>query len=183
MVAKYGKALLPPSKSVDAAIYCVGHCPPGGSLEAVSQPLSRYSPIKLQQEIGWHILGPFNVFQEFLPIVRDGGHFVFMSSAITRILQMPPITRPPIHPYHHIAVIVAEDALIEGMRMDPEVAKRGIKIHKIMPPAISDSPFHKTESDIGPRPPITVTTGEVVKAITKSLLALSHEDVLMLPQK
>lgn len=181
VAAKYGRVYLPSSKSVDAIIYCVGHCPPGGFLEAVTVPLSQYSPVKFRKEIGWHIEGPFNVFQEFLPTMRDGGHMVFMSSAITRILHMPRATRPLFHPYHHIAVIAAEDALIEGMRMDPEVIKRGIKIHKIMPPAISDSPFHKTEIDTGPRPSVTVTTDEVVAAIMKSLLAFTHEDVLLLP--
>ena len=180
VIKKFGRATMPSSKCVDAVIYCVGHCPSGGFPDAVSQPLSQYSPIRLQQEIAAHITGPFNVFQEFLPAMRDGGHLVFMSSAITRILQMSLAARPPIHPYPHCAAIEAENALIEGMRADPETVARGIKIHKIVPPAIIDSPFHRGTSE--PKPPVTVTTDEVVLAIMKSLLALRHEDVLMLPQ-
>jgi NAD(P)-dependent dehydrogenase (short-subunit alcohol dehydrogenase family) len=166
-------------KSVGAVIYCVGHCPPSGFLDAIKYPLSQYSPEELDREIGMHILGPFKVFQQFLPAIRDGGHFVFMSSATTRILQMPRDERPPIHIYHHLAAIAAEDALIEGMRMDPEVKKRDIKIQRIVPPAIGDSPFHQVEG--GPKLPVTVTTAEVVDAIIGSLSAQSHQDVLMVP--
>lgn len=165
-------------KSFDAAIYCVGHCPPGGFWEAVRYPLSQLSFSGLNQEVALHVTGPVQVFQDFLPAVRSGGCFVFMSSSATRLLQMPRDKRPPINIYHHLAVIAAEDALIEGMRMDPEVKQRGIKIHRIAPAAIGDSPFHSG----GPKLPVTVTTAEVVGAIVKSLDAEDHQDVVMVPK-
>ena len=166
------------NEKVDSVVYCVGHCPPGGFLDAIKTPLSKFSIEDFNREIDMHICGPLNVFQKFLPVVRDGGHFVFISSAATRLLTMPREQRPPIHIYHHLAAIAAEDALIEGMRMDPEVKKRGIKIDRIMPPAISDSPFHKVEG--GPKLKVTVTTAQVIDAIVSSLTAVDHQDVLMI---
>ena len=168
--------LVPKSFSFDALIYCVGHCPRGGFLDAIKRPLSQYPFEWFRREIDMHIWGPFNAFQEFLPRALDNSHFVFMSSAATRLLQMPRDARPPIHIYHHLAAIAAEDALIEGMRMDPEVKKRNIKIHRIAPPAIGDSPFHNGSE--GPRPPMTVTTTSVVDAIVKSLLVGDHVDLI-----
>ena len=164
-------------KMIDAVIYCVGHCLPGGFLDAIKHPMSQYPIDDLDRELDMHIRGPFNVFQEFLPFVHDGGRFVFMSSAATRLLAMPREQRPPIHIYHHLAAIAAGDALIEGMRMDPELKKRGIMIDRIMPPAVSDSPFHQVEG--GPKLPVTVTTAQVVDAIVSTLIAPCHQDVMM----
>lgn len=163
---------------LDVAIYCVGYCPPGGFLNEIKYPLSQYPPGGFDKEIERHVIGPFNVFQEFLPVMRASGCFIFMSSAATRLLQMPRDKRPPfLNIYHHLAVIAAGDALIEGMRMDPQTNARHIKIHKIMPPAIRDSPFHEG----GPELPVTVTTEQVVDAIVGCLSAKDHMDVFMVP--
>ena len=164
--------------SLDAVICCVGHCPAGGFANAVARPLSQYNDFELMSGINMHIIGPFNVFQQVLTLLRSGACFVFMSSAATRLLQMPRDKRPPaLNIYPHLAVMAAEDALIEGMRMDPAVIDRDIKIHKIMPPAIGDSPFHRG----GPKLPTTVTTEEVVRAICSCLPARNHQDVNMVP--
>lgn len=165
------------SSPIDAVIYCVGRCPPGGFLDAIKRPLSQFPLNEFNREIDMHMRGPLNVFQEFLPVMRNGGHFVFMSSAATRLLQMELSQRPPIHIYHHLAVIAGENALIEGMRMDNEVMLRNIRVSKILPPAISDSPFHATEGGI--KPQATVTTAEVVEAIVQSLSVSKNLDVLM----
>jgi len=165
---------------VGAIIYCVGHCPKGGFLSAISLPLSQFPADELAMELAMHVAGPLNVFQEFLPVMNDGGCFLFMSSAATRLLSVPREARPPIQIYHHLAAIAAEDALIEGMRMDPEVKRRGIKVHRIMPPAIRDSPFHEVSN--GPKLPVTVTTAQVVDAIVSSgLPAQDHANITMVP--
>lgn len=164
-------------RSFDAIVYCVGHCPPGGFAEAISRPISDFPISEMEREIGMHALGPFNVFQKFLPGMKDNGRFVFLSSAATRILEMPLAERPSIHIYHHLGVIRAQDAFIEGMRADPVVKKRGITIHKIAPPRITDSPFHSTDSEIpaGSKSPKGVTTADVVTEIFICLISTTNE--------
>lgn len=166
---------------IDAIIYCVGHCPEGGFKEAIKWPLTEYPLLDLQREISMHIHGPFNVFRKFLGAVKFSGHFMFMSTAATRILEMPIEKRPPIHIYPHLAVIAAENALIEGMRIDPETERKGVKIHKICPPRISDSPFHSADGAIpaSSKAPVSVTTDEVVGAIVRCMESPFHEDVDM----
>jgi len=161
---------------IRAIIYCVGHCPTRGFAEAVRAPLSDYPSDGLLGEMEMHVFGVHRIFQKFLPLIDDGGSFTFMSSAATRLLLMPLLKRPPLHIYHHLAAVAAGQALVEGMRMDPAVKERGIKIHQIMPPAIIDSPFHEN----GPELPTTVTTRQVVDTIvSKALPADVHGDFNM----
>ncbi len=168
---------------IDAIIYCVGHCPPNGFRKAIKHPLSRFDGTDLDHEIGMHMKGPHHVFHEFLRLMNGDGHFVFMSTAATRILEMPRDKRPPIHIYHHLAVIDGMNALIEGMRVDPEAISLGIKVHRVAPPRISDSPFHKGDETIpaDSKAPMSVTTAEVVQAIAGCLQSHDHQDVVMLP--
>jgi len=179
VVTKYGETRMPMTKAIDAAVFCVGHCPPGGFLKAISSPLSKFSPVEFEREMEIHVRGAFNVFQDYLSRIRDGGCFAYLSGAATRILQMPRVMRPHIQMYPHVAMLSAMDALIEGMRMDPMVEERNIKIHLIKPPAIGDSPFHKVKG--GLKLLVSVTTDEVVDAIVRSLDAESHLDILVEP--
>jgi NAD(P)-dependent dehydrogenase (short-subunit alcohol dehydrogenase family) len=174
-VAIGGYPLIDP-KAVDAVLYAVGHCPADGFKEAVRYPLSEFPPSAFMRETDSHVRGPYNVYRQFLPVLRDGGKFIFMSSAATQLLLMPRDKRPlGLNIYAHLAVIAAEDVLIEGMRMDPETASRDIRIHRIAPPAIGDSPFHKGM----PPSPRAVTTSQVVAAIIGALTAETHMDVVL----
>lgn len=114
-----------------------------------------------------HQIGALNTFQYMLDRVSDEGCFVFMSSAITRLKdQFPPFLQA----HYHASVIGALDFLVDGMRQDPAVIERRIKIHRIAPAAV-DTPFHAT----GPKPPKLIPVGEVVEEIIK---ALQSEEVV-----
>ena len=94
--------------------------------------------------------------------ILDEGSFLFLSSAITRLSddQWPPFLQA----HYHAGVISAEDWLIRGMRMDPEVMGRGVKIHRLAPAAIN-TPFHQK----GPQPPRLIPIPDVVEEIMDAL--------------
>lgn len=168
----------------DAVVSCVGDCPPGGFKDAIRTPLSKLSRSVLSAELDLHPMGCLNIFQEFHWKMANHGHFVFMSTAATRILEMPLSERPPVHIYHHLAAIAAQDALIQGMRMDPNVDVRGIKIHTVRPPRIVDSPFHQSDAGLPPgsTAPVGVTTQQVVEQIMFCISVgaeLGHQDIDM----
>lgn len=161
--------------AVDAVIYCVGHCPAGGFVEAaIKHPLSTLPLEQYQREIAIHQIGVLNVFQQMLPKMRDGGCFVFLSSAITRLKGNFP---PFLNAHHHASVISAEDWLIEGMRHDPEVKRRNIKIHRIAPAAV-DTPFHHGE---GQKPPAMISVEAVVTEIIAATQSGLDVDKEILP--
>jgi len=148
--------------NLDGVVYAVGHCPPKGFPEAIKYPLSQLPMEEYAQEIGMHQLGPLVVFQHTAGCVADGGCFVFMSSAITRLKGKP--FPPFLHAHHHASVIGAGDWLMDGMREDPMVAERRIKIHRIAPAAVN-TPFH----DIEPRVPKMVSIATVAERIVFAL--------------
>lgn len=156
----------------DGIIYAVGHCPPDGFPEAIRYPLSQLPIDNYLKEIEMHQIGALNVFQIFLKNVKDGGCFLFISSAITRLKgQFPPFLQC----YHYASAISAEDWLIEGMRNDPAVIERNIKIHRIAPAAV-DTPFHRP----GPKPPRLIPMSEVVEEIVAALQSETHVDKMIL---
>lgn len=157
-----------PSAKLDGIIYAVGHCPPGGFSEAIKYSLSQLPLETYQNEIGMHQVGVLNVFQCLLPNLKDGGCFVFLSSAITRLKDKFP---PAMHAHYHASVIAAEDWLIEGMRHDPVVAERQIKIHRLAPAAV-DTPFHHG----GPQPPKLIPVGLVAEEVVRALGSDKHVD-------
>lgn len=160
------------SDDLNGIIYSVGHCPPYGFHEAIKYPLSELPLNDYFNEIKMHQIGILNVFQIMLKNVKDNGCFVFLSSAITRLKgQFPPFLQA----HYHASVISAEDWLIDGMRADPVVAKRNIKIHRIAPAAV-DSPFHRT----GPRPPKLIPVETVVSEIIDALNSDEHIDKIIL---
>lgn len=123
---------------VNGVVYAVGHCPPGGIVKATKQPLSQLPLENYRDEIDMHQIGVLNVFQCLLKKLENGGCFVFLSSAITRLRGNFP---PFLQAHYHASVVSAEDWLVEGMRHDPEVVNRGIKIHRLALAAV-DTPFH-----------------------------------------
>ncbi len=159
------------SETLDGVIYAVGHCPPNGFPEAIKHPLSQLPVGEYHREIQMHQLGVLNVFQQMLTNVVEGGCFVFMSSAITRF----PMDKFPIPAHYHASVISAEDWLIAGMRSDPTVKERNIKIHRIAPIAI-DTPFHHT----GQQPPKKLPVELVVDEIVAALESDEHVDKQLL---
>lgn len=162
----------PRSTAFDGIVYSVGHCPPDGFPEAIRYPLSQLPVENYLKEIQMHQIGVLNVFQVFLKNVKDGGCFLFLSSAITRLKdQFPPFLQC----YHYASAISAEDWLIEGMRNDPAVIERGIKIHRIAPAAV-DTPFHRS----GPHPPRLIPMDEVVSEIVSALNSEVHVDKMIL---
>lgn len=160
----------------DGVIYSVGHCPPGGLAEAVRYPLSKLPLETYKNEIGMHQLGVLNVFQHFSGLLADGGSFVFLSSAITRLKGR---FSPTFYAHHHASVIAAEDWLIEGMRHDPIVIERGIRIHRIAPAAVA-TPFHHGEgSGSAALVPVSLVVEHIVQALAhtgnvdKQILSMS----------
>jgi NAD(P)-dependent dehydrogenase (short-subunit alcohol dehydrogenase family) len=149
-------------RAFDGIVYAVGHCPPKGFPEAIKHPLSQLPLAEYLHEINMHQIGPLVVFQQMAGCVADGGCFVFMSSAITRLKGKP--FPSFLHAHHHAGVIGAGDWLVDGMREDPMVAKRGIKIHRIAPAAVN-TPFH----DIEPRVPKMVPIATVAERIVFAL--------------
>ncbi|OHA20103.1 MAG: hypothetical protein A2836_01435 [Candidatus Taylorbacteria bacterium RIFCSPHIGHO2_01_FULL_45_63] len=152
---------------LDGVIYAVGHCPPNGFPEAVKYPLSQLPLERYLNEINMHQVGVLNVFQCMLKNLKDGGCFVFISSAITRLKgQFPPFLQA----HHYASAISAKDWLVEGMRHDPITTRRRIKVHRLAPVAV-DSPFF----DGSPRPPEIIPISTVVDEI---VLALESEEIV-----
>ncbi len=158
-----------PDARLDGVAYSVGHCPPNGLDDAIRYPLSQLSFDKLTAEIRMHQTGVLNVFQQMLSHVKDGGCFLFISSAITRVSedQWP----PTLHAHYHAGMIAAEDYLIRGMRIDPAVKSRGIKIHRIAPGAVNTS-FHHG----GPFLASAVSVNTVGEAVVDALESESVVD-------
>jgi NAD(P)-dependent dehydrogenase (short-subunit alcohol dehydrogenase family) len=154
----------------DSVIYAVGHCPSGGFGEASRVPLSEISLETYEREISMHQRGPLLVFQKFLGLVRPGGSFVFLSSAVTRDngVGIP----PSLHIQYHASVIAGLDWLVAGMRRDPAVLKRGILVHRIAPGAV-DTPFHRGHD--GPKPPKVIPAMTVA---TKVVLTIGSSTVV-----
>jgi len=148
----------------DDLVYTVGHCPPAGFSKAINQPLSEIPMGMYEREIKAHQIGVLNVFQGFLPRLQFGGSMVFISSAITRFKYDWPEF---LQAHYYASVISAGDWLLAGMRMDPLVREKQIRIHRIAPAAI-DSPFH-----IGSKSPDLVPVEIVVQEI---LLAMDSTD-------
>ena len=153
---------------IDGVIYAIGHCPPGGFPDAIKYPLSQLPLSEYRREIDMHQVGVLNVFQRCAPKIEIGGCFVFISSAITRLRGNFP---PFLQAYHHASVIDAEDWLIDGMRHDPLVVERKIKIHRLAPAAV-DTPFHQA----GPRPPKLISIDTVVAEVVSAIESNEYID-------
>lgn len=149
---------------LDGLVYCVGHCPPRGFSRETGTPLSEMRTTDYMREVQMHQIGVLQVFKSFLYVLKQGGSMVFLSSAINRFAGRFP---PGMYPYHHCSVIAAEDSLILGMRHDPVVMKRGVRVHRIAPAAV-DTPFHE-----GSPAPKLIPVQDVV---TKVMLALATSD-------
>lgn len=146
---------------LDGIIYAVGHCPPNGFLDAIKYPLSQLPLDEYEREIDMHQIGVLNVFQRMVGNLKNGGCFVFISSAITRLKgQFPPFLQA----HYHASVISAEDWLVDGMRHDPIIAEREIKVHRVAPAAV-DTLFHRG----GPQPPKLIPISTVVEEIIRAL--------------
>ncbi len=152
---------------LEGVIYAVGHCPPGEFSAAIRYPLSTLPMEDYDREITMHQRGVLNIFQSLLPAVVQGGCFLFLSSAITRFKG-----NLPIQAHYHAGVISAEDWLIDGMRADPLVEKKNIKIHRIAPGAV-DTPFHHGE---GLRPPKMTPISDVVREVVSALASNTTVD-------
>src|SRR3989344_9300311 len=87
----YGLRLLFFATALDGIVCAVGHCPPNGFPEAIKYPLSQLPLGKYQSEINMHQVGVLNIFQCMLPTLVDGGCFLFISSAITRLKGQFPL--------------------------------------------------------------------------------------------
>lgn len=146
---------------LDGIVYAVGHCPPGGFLDAITHPLSQLPLERYRSEINMHQIGVLNVFQCMMQNLVDGGCFVFISSAITRLKGHFP---PFLHAHYHASVISAEDWLVDGMRHDPMIANRKIKVHRIAPAAVK-TPFHEG----GPQPPKLIPIFTVAEEVLRAL--------------
>lgn len=157
----YSRHLSALYNNFDGIVYSVGHCPPNGFPDAIRYPLSQLPLQKYMDEVNMHQIGVLNVFQCTIKNLKDGGSFVFISSAITRLKgQFPAFLQA----HHHASVISAEDWLIDGMRHDPTVTNRKIKIHRIAPAAVSTS-FHES----GPKPPKLIPVETVVHEVLDAL--------------
>lgn len=153
---------------LDGIIYAVGHCPPNGFPDAIKHPLSQLSLDKYRSEVNMHQIGVLNVFQCMVGNLQDGGCFVFISSAITRLKgQFPPFLQA----HYHASVISAGDWLVDGMRHDPVIVKRKIKVHRVAPAAV-DTPFHHG----GPKPQKLISISAVVEEIVHALESDQHVD-------
>ncbi|MDP3901910.1 MAG: SDR family NAD(P)-dependent oxidoreductase [bacterium] len=152
---------------LDGVVYAVGHCPPNGLSDAIKHPLSQLSLDKYRNEIDMHQIGVLNVFQCMAANLENGGCFVFISSAITRLKgQFPPFLQA----HYHAGVISAEDWLVDGMRHDPMIAERKIRVHRVAPAAV-DTSFHHG----GPKPPKLIPINTVAEEVVR---ALQREEVV-----
>lgn len=160
--------------SLDAVIYAVGHCPEGGFAAAVKEPLESCSPQELQREIGMHVVGPFNVYQEFLGTLKSGGCMVFISTAAVRLAKMKHNERPPgLYMSPYLSAMLSQNELVEGMRGSPTTRERNIRFHSLYPPGVRDSPFHKGNT----RLQASVTTSQVVDEAIKVIRQQGHQDI------
>ena len=171
----FGRGMKANNVKMDGFVYAVGHCPPCGFAEAISHLMSEYPLEQYRREIDMYQIGVLNVFQCMLPQVKDGGSFVFISSAITRLKGKFP---PFLHAHGYAGTKAAEDWLIDGMRHDPVVKKREIKIHRIAPAAV-DTPFHHGE---GPQPPKLVPIEVVANQVVHALASDEDVDLDILPE-
>lgn len=122
-----------------AMIYAVGSGPPGGFTKAIETPLSTLRKGAWEDTVGMYVTGFMDACCVLLPMMREGGHIVAISSAITRLT---PETCPPwLHAWHYVAAKAALDKLVQGFRHDPLVRRKNILVHRIAPAAV-DTPFH-----------------------------------------
>lgn len=124
---------------LDAIVYAVGNCPKGGFMNEINKPLTVIDSSELRKNLELHVEGFLNVVQGLWPLLTDGGHIVVVSSAITRLNDAP--APPFLTVGHYAAAKAAQDALIGWLRKDQNILEKGIKIHRLAPPAV-DSPFH-----------------------------------------
>jgi short-subunit dehydrogenase len=124
---------------INAIIYAIGACPPGGFSREVSTPLHEISSHKMEQDFQLYVTGFMNVGRHFLRHIQDRGHIIALSSAVTRLT---PETCPPwLHAWHYIAIKAALDKIILGYRHSPLVRQKKLLVHRIAPSAV-DTPFH-----------------------------------------
>lgn len=146
---------------LDGIIYAVGHCPPNGLADAIKYPLSQLPLENYRSEIDMHQIGVINVFQCMTRNLKKGGCFLFVSSAITRLKGRLPSF---LQAHYHAGVMSAEDWLVDGMRCDPVITDRMIKVHRIAPSAV-DTPFHHGGPRLPKLIPISVVAEEVMLAL------------------
>lgn len=147
---------------LNGIIYAVGHCPPNGFQEANRFPLSQLSLEVYEQEIRMHQIGLLNVFQCLMNNLERGGCFIFISSAITRLRgNFPDFLRT----HYHASVIDAGHWLVEGMRHDPAINERRIKIHELAPGAL-DTAFHSENPESLKRIPVDQVADAIMLALT-----------------
>jgi NAD(P)-dependent dehydrogenase (short-subunit alcohol dehydrogenase family) len=81
----------------------------------VDVPLSQYSALAWRQTSATYLDGLFYVFKAVFPYLSKGGHFVIISSAITRLTgdQLPPF-----HAGHYAAAKAAGDEFCKWARRE-----------------------------------------------------------------
>jgi NAD(P)-dependent dehydrogenase (short-subunit alcohol dehydrogenase family) len=103
----------------DDVIYAVGKYGKGEYSYRLQHRPSTLPIETFENEVFAQFIGLFTVFQAMLPVVVDGGSFVFVSSVQHEDLM------------HDIISTEQQELLIEKMRDDETVKERGIKIHHL----------------------------------------------------
>lgn len=155
-----------------AIVYAVGSCKKGGFREELTtdrQDIDLESYKKKSELFG---LGLMRVMTGLLPSMDDNGHIVVISSATRE-------TKPPYYLSNRLygAAISAQEVLISAMQEDQEMlGKRNIKVHRIAPGAVAESPFYEgVPKEFLPRHMVSVK--EVAEAVVQAInMPTGHMD-------
>lgn len=151
---------------LNAVVYAVGHCPPGGLYDQISIPLSEINMETFGDDLDRLAFGVANIAQIFLPLMATGSRFIVIGSAITRF---DPASLPPnFYAGQYALAQAAQAELLRWLAVDPAFVAKTINVTRLMFGAM-DTPFH-TERN-GPKAPHLVPLSEVVESIMTAILA------------
>lgn len=100
-------------------------------------PLAEYPLSNWHLTFNTYVTGFFLCFREGLKLIKEGGHIVAVSSAVTRF---PADKLPPLYAGHYAAAKAGLDELCKWGRR--EAHERNILLSRVAPGAI-DTPFHR----------------------------------------
>ncbi len=111
--------------SIDAVVYAVG-LPPD-----VQVPLAEFATSDWRQTFKVYVDGLFYVYKAVFPFFPRDGHFVVISSAITRL---NPNALPPFHAGHYAAAKAAVDEFSKWARR--EAHAKGVLFSRLAPGSV-----------------------------------------------
>jgi len=132
-------------------------------------PLARYALEAWDATFRVYVRGLFICFQEAVKYLAPGGHFLVLSSAVTRF---PPSNMPPFHVGHYAAAKAAVNEFCKWARRDLHENK--CLLSRLAPSAV-DVPFHRNAPAYR-RPAVMLPLDLVVSKLVNAALSGNEID-------